>query len=434
MPRVDLAAPSADTVVGVVGLGYVGLPVAVAFGERFRTRGFDLRAGRVAALRAGVDANGEIDAEQLARATRLTFTADPDDLRGSDVFVVAVPTPVDAGKRPDLTALEAACRLVGGLLRRGAVVVFESTVFPGATEEVCVPILEARSGLRGDRDFHVGYSPERINPGDPARAIGRVVKVTAAATPAAADFVDALYARIVPAGTHRAPDIRTAEAAKVIENVQRDINIALVNEFAMIFHRLGLDTEAVLAAAGTKWNFLRFQPGLVGGHCIGVDPYFLTAKAEAVGHKADLVLAGRRLNDSMARYVAERVLRLMEDAGIAPGAARVLVLGFAFKENCADVRNTKVADLAAALRARCAGVDVYDPRVGAADRAAHGLVEAPPKAAYDALVLAVAHREFQRLGATGVRAFGKPGSGGKRGNVLFDVKRVLPAAAVDGRL
>ena len=428
MAAAALAAPSADTVVGVIGLGYVGLPVAVAFGEHFPTRGFDLRAERVAALRSGVDENGEMDAGRLARAARLTFTAHPSDLRGCDVFVVAVPTPVDSGNRPDLNALEAACALVGGVLRRGAVVVFESTVFPGATDEVCAPLLEQKSGLRRDRDFHVGYSPERINPGDPDHALERVVKITAGATPAAADFVDALYARIVPAGTHRAPDIRTAEAAKVIENVQRDLNIALVNEFAMIFHRLGLDTEAVLAAASTKWNFLPFQPGLVGGHCIGVDPYFLTAKAKAAGHKAHLVLAGRRLNDSMAGYVAERVLGLMEGAGIAPGAARVLVLGFAFKENCSDVRNTKVADLAAALRQRCAGVDVFDPRVSAVDRAAHGLIDAPREGSYDALVLAVAHRQFRCLGAAGVRAFGKPGS------VLFDLKRVLPAAAVDGRL
>ena len=419
----------ADTVVAVIGLGYVGLPLAVAFGREFETRGFDVNERRVDELTRGVDASGESAAETLAGATRLRFTARAEELRGADVFLIAVPTPVDEGKRPDLQALREASRVVGGLIRPGAVVVVESTVFPGATEEVCVPLLEAASGLRCDRDFFVGYSPERINPGDKQHGFADVVKVTAGSTPATADFVDALYVRVVPAGTHRAPDIRTAEAAKAIENVQRDLNIALVNEFAMIFDRLGLDTEAVLRAAGSKWNFLDFQPGLVGGHCIGVDPYYLASKAQEAGCEPELMLAGRRVNDRMAGYVAQRVLHLMATAGIEPADARVLVLGLAYKENCADVRNTKVADLLAALRAECDRVDVFDPCVAAAAGADYGLVETPPAGAYDAVVLAVAHDCFRRLGATRIRAFGKRGA-----SVVFDVKRLLPAAAVDGRL
>ena len=428
----------ADTVVGVLGLGYVGLPLAVAFGRIFETYGFDVNERRVDELKRGVDTSGEVDAEQLASAKRLRLRARADDLRGSDVFLLAVPTPVDQRKRPDLTALREASRLVGGLLRPGAVVVVESTVFPGATEEVCVPLIEAASGLRCDRDFFVGYSPERINPGDPQHRFADVVKVTAGSTPAAAEFVDALYARVVAAGTHRAPDIRTAEAAKAIENVQRDLNIALVNEFAMIFDRLGLDTEAVLRAAATKWNFLAFQPGLVGGHCIGVDPYYLTSKAREVGYDPELVSAGRRVNDRMAGYVAHRVLRAMAAANIDHKDARVLVLGFAYKENCADVRNTKVADLRAALRAECAAVDVFDPCVSAADSAHHGLIDAPADGAYDAVVIAVAHDCFRRLGAARIRAFGKPATRQRgvpgHGSVVFDVKRLLPADAVDGRL
>ena len=419
----------ADTVVAVIGLGYVGLPLAVAFGREFETRGFDVNERRVDELKRGVDASGESAAETLAGAPRLRFTARAEDLRGADVFLIAVPTPVDERKRPDLQALHEASRLVGELIQPGAVVVVESTVFPGATEEVCVPLLEAASGLRCGDGFFVGYSPERINPGDKQHGFADVVKVTAGSTPATADFVDALYARVVPAGTHRAPDIRTAEAAKAIENVQRDLNIALVNEFAMIFDRLGLDTEAVLRAAGSKWNFHDFQPGLVGGHCIGVDPYYLASKAQEAGCEPELMLAGRRVNDRMAAYVAERVLRSMAAAGIDSAGARVLILGLAYKENCADVRNTKVADLLAVLRAKCDRVDVFDPCVSTADGAGYGLIEAPPAGAYDAVVLAVAHDCFRRLGAAHIRAFGK-----RDASVVFDVKRLLPAAAVDGRL
>ena len=429
MPPPDTAALpllTDDLTVCVLGLGYVGLPLALAFAARFDVCGYDIDAQRVAALRRGIDPAGEATAEDFAGARRLRLSDDAADLAGADVFVVAVPTPIDAAKRPDLRQLEAASRLVGGAIKRGSVVVFESTVFPGATEEVCVPLVEAASGLACNRDFFAGYSPERINPGDRRHRLQDVVKVTAGSTPSAARFVDALYAEVVPAGTHPAPDIRTAEAAKVIENVQRDLNIALVNEFAMIFHRMGLDTEAVLAAAGSKWNFLPFQPGLVGGHCIGVDPYYLTAKAEEVGHRADLVLAGRGINDAMPGYVAERVLALMADAGIDAAGARILVLGFAFKENCADVRNSQVVVLAAALAAPGAAVDVFDPCVEQAGDLP--LVAQPKAGSYDAIVLAVAHDAFRELGAARIRAFGKPR------HVLFDVKHLLPADAVDGRL
>ena len=420
------ALPTDETVVGVVGLGYVGLPVAVAFGGRFETRGFDVNKQRVRELRRGKDATRELTAAEIADAARLRFTDRLDDLGGSDVFVVSVPTPVDADKRPDLAALETASRMVGSVIAAGNVAVFESTVYPGATEEVCVPLIEAESGLVCNRDFFVGYSPERINPGDRRRRLADIVKVTAGSTPAAAAFVDALYACIVAAGTHRAADIRTAEAAKVIENVQRDLNIALVNEFAMIFNRLELDTQAVLAAAGSKWNFLPFRPGLVGGHCIGVDPYYLTSKAAEAGHHPELVLAGRRINDAMAGYVAERVVALMRERDIATAGARVLVMGLAFKENCPDVRNTKVMDLVAALGERGAETHVYDPWVTAAQGVT--LVDAPQAGGYDAIVLAVAHDLFRDLGAQRVRAFGKERC------VVFDVKHVLPKDAVDGRL
>ena len=422
--------PDGDTVVGVVGLGYVGLPLAIAFGKRFETRGFDIDALRVADLANGLDATREIAANEFAAAARLSFTADAADLKGCDVFVVAVPTPVDENKRPDLRALKAASRLVGRVIEAGNVAVFESTVYPGATEEVCVPLIEAESGLRCNRDFAVGYSPERINPGDKARRLPDIVKLTAGSTPAALAIVDALYAAIIDAGTVPVADIRTAEAAKVIENTQRDLNIALVNELAMIFDRLGLDTQAVLEAAGTKWNFLPFRPGLVGGHCLGVDPYYLAAKAEQVGQPAELVLNARRINDGMGRYVAERVANLMDANGIALAGSRILVLGYTFKENCADVRNTKVADIVAGLQARGATVDVMDPWVDAAAAPEITLVTEPAPGTYDALVIAVAHDAFRTLGADGIRAFGKP----PPRSVVFDVKHLLPATAVDGRL
>lgn len=420
------AAPAADTVVGVVGLGYVGLPLAVALGRHFETRAFDVDAKRIDELRSGRDGTGEVDAEELAEATGLAFAERLGELEGCNVYIVAVPTPIDADKKPDLQALRCASSMVGSLVEPGDVVVFESTVYPGATEEECAPLIAAASGLRLNEGFYVGYSPERVNPGDRRHRLGDIVKVTAGSTPAAAAFVDALYERIVPAGTYPAPDIRTAEAAKVIENVQRDLNIALVNELAQIFHRLQLDTEAVLRAAGSKWNFLPFRPGLVGGHCIGVDPYYLTAKASAAGHSPELILAGRRVNDDMAHYVAERVASLLAGAGIATAGARVLVLGFAFKENCPDIRNTKVADLVRSLDAWGALVDVYDPLV--VESGCLPLIAKPRNGAYDAIVLAVAHDVFKEMGAERIRAFGKTRS------VVFDVKHMLPAGAVDGRL
>ena len=426
-PTFALGAPNDDTVVGVLGLGYVGLPLAVEFGKRFATRGFDVDACRIAELRARRDASGELGAAEIAAATRLEFCDRIDALHGCDVFVVTVPTPIDERKRPDLAAFEEASRLVGQLIRRGNVVIFESTVFPGATEEIAVPLVASASGLAFNRDFFAGYSPERINPGDQRHRLADVVKITAGSTPEAAAFVGALYRRIVAAGTHPVADIRTAEAAKVIENIQRDLNIALVNEFAMIFDRLGLDTEAVLQAAGSKWNFHAYRPGLVGGHCIGVDPYYLAAKAEEAGFHPELLLAGRGVNDAMPRYVANRLLELMANAGIEAAGARVLVLGLAFKENCADVRNTKVVEVVETLRQHGAQVDVFDPCVNPAT-VAEELLDKPPEGAYDGLLLAVAHDVFRDLGAARIRAFGKPHS------VLFDVKHLLPADAVDGRL
>ena len=426
-PLASPGDPGEDTVVGVLGLGYVGLPLAVEFGKRFATRGFDPDSRRIAELEAGRDATRELAEAEIAAATRLVFRKRIDALRGCDVFVVAVPTPIDAEKRPDLSALQDASRLVGQVIQRGNVVIFESTVYPGATEEVAVPLVEAESGLVCNRDFFAGYSPERINPGDKEHRLPDVVKITAGSTPETAAFVDALYRRIVAAGTHSAPDIRTAEAAKVIENIQRDLNIALVNEFAMIFNRLGLNTEAVLQAAGSKWNFQAFRPGLVGGHCIGVDPYYLAAKAQAAGCNPELLLAGRRINDGMPRYVAERLEEQMAKASIAVAGARILVMGLAFKENCADVRNTKVADVIGALRERGASVDVFDPCVDA-DSVDETLLARPAPGIYDAVLVAVAHDAFRELGAARIRAFGKPRS------VVFDVKHLLPADAVDGRL
>ncbi len=420
--------PDDGTVVGVLGLGYVGLPLAIEFGKQFETRGFDVDARRLAELVEGIDITREVEAAEFARADRLTFTGELADLKGSDVFVVAVPTPIDDRKRPDLTDLEVACRQVGRIIEPGNVVVFESTVFPGATEEVCVPLVEAESGLRLNQDFFAGYSPERINPGDRKRRLPDIVKVTAGSTPQTLAFVDALYARIVPAGTYPVADIRIAEAAKAVENTQRDLNIALVNEFAMIFERLGLDTEAVLQAAGTKWNFLPFRPGLVGGHCLGTDPYYLARKAEEVGHRPELILAGRGINEAMASYIADRVVGLMAKSRIPAADSRILVLGMTFKENCPDVRNTKVADLAASLQARGTVVDIFDPWVAKTDAGDLSLVDEPAQGAYDAVVVAVAHDIFRALGSERIRAFGKQPS------VVFDVKHLLPASATDGRL
>ncbi len=424
--------PSPDALrIAVIGLGYVGLPLAVGFGRKLPTLGFDINAARIGELRQQRDHTLETTPEELAGATQLAFSDDPSDLARCNVFIVTVPTPIDRAKRPDLGPLKAASRTVGEAISRGEVVIFESTVYPGATEEVCVPIIERTSGLKFNRDFYAGYSPERINPGDKQHKLDTILKVTSGSTPEVADFVDALYRRVVSAGTHKASSIKVAEAAKVIENTQRDLNIALINELAVIFHRLGIDTLDVLEAAGTKWNFLPFRPGLVGGHCIGVDPYYLTHKAQEIGHHPEVILSGRRINDSMGRHVAERVIRLMLEKRIHVAGAKVLVLGLAFKENCPDLRNTRVIDIIDEFRACHADIDVCDPWVDAAEaRREYGvdLVSEPRPGSYDAMVLAVAHRQFTEMGAAALRALGKPDC------VLFDVKDVLPRDAVDDRL
>jgi UDP-N-acetyl-D-galactosamine dehydrogenase len=421
----------ADTRIAVVGLGYVGLPLAVEFGKQYDTIGFDINAGRVAELKAGRDATLEVDAAELAGSTRLRFTADLEAIRACQVYIVTVPTPIDSAKRPDLTPLIKASEALGQVLKRGDVVVYESTVYPGCTEEVCVPILERVSGLAFNRDFHAGYSPERINPGDKQHRVTSILKVTSGSTPEAAAFVDRLYASIIAAGTHRASSIKVAEAAKVIENTQRDLNIALVNDLAILFNKLGIDTLEVLEAAGTKWNFLPFRPGLVGGHCISVDPYYLTHKAQEVGHHPQVILAGRRTNDGMGAYVADQVIKLMVRRGINPVRAHVLVLGLAFKENCPDLRNTRVVDIIEALEGYNVQVDVHDPWVDATEaREEYGIspIGTIEHGAYDAIVVAVGHKQFAGWGAEGIRAFGKPRS------VVYDVKYVLPRDAVDGRL
>jgi UDP-N-acetyl-D-galactosamine dehydrogenase len=367
----------------------------------------------------------------LQSSAQLKVASDPAQLQGCNVFIATVPTPIDEFKRPDLRPLESASATIGRAIRAGGIAIFESTVYPGATEEICVPIIERTSGLTHNVDFYTGYSPERINPGDSQHKLEGIVKVTAGSTPAAADLVDALYGSIVTAGTHRASSMRVAEMAKVIENTQRDLNIALVNEVALICHKLGIDTQEVLAAAGTKWNFLPFRPGLVGGHCIGVDPYYLTHKAQQIGYHPDVILSGRRINDSMGAHVAQRVIRLMTRRRVHAAQARVLILGLAFKENCPDLRNTRVIDVVREFNHYDANVDVFDPWVDAAQaQREYGLqmlTELTP-GSYDAIILAVAHRQFLELGAAGIRALGKPGC------VVFDVKQVLPKEAVDDRL
>ena len=417
--------------VAVVGLGYVGLPLAVEFGKRFETIGFDVKPERVAQLRAGRDTTLEVTREELKSAGQLTFTTELADLKRCRVFVVTVPTPIDGYKRPDLTPLVRASESVGRVMRKGSVVIYESTVYPGCTEEVCVPILERESGLKFNEDFFAGYSPERINPGDKEHRLTTIRKVTSGSTPEVAEFVDKLYSSIVKAGTHPASSIKVAEAAKVIENTQRDINIALINELALIFNRLGIDTEEVLAAAGSKWNFLPFKPGLVGGHCIGVDPYYLTHKAQEIGYHPEMILAGRRLNDNMGLYVASQIMQRMAAKRIHVKGARVLVLGITFKENCPDVRNSKVVDVVHELAKQGARVDIYDPWADAAEfRHEYSLKltrDLKPHQ-YDAAVLAVAHREFRELGVRGVRRLCR------RPHVLYDIKHLFPAAEVDGRL
>lgn len=410
--------------IAVIGLGYVGLPLAVEFGKSMPVVGFDINAQRIAALRAGHDSTLEVSDTELVEAPHLSYTSDVADIAACNVYIVTVPTPIDAHKRPDLTPLIKASEAIGKVLKRGDVVIYESTVYPGATEEDCVPVLERVSGLIFNTDFFAGYSPERINPGDKQHRLPTIVKVTSGSTPEVADFVDALYATVVTAGTHKAPSIRVAEAAKVIENTQRDLNIALVNELAVIFNKMGIDTEAVLQAAGTKWNFLPFRPGLVGGHCIGVDPYYLTHKAEAIGYHPQIILAGRRLNDGMGAHVAAQLVKEMLRRRIHVNGARVLVMGLTFKENCPDLRNTRVVDVIAELREYGVAVDVHDPWVDPAE-AEHGYglqpVSRPEAGAYDGIVLAVAHHQFREMDAEGLRRFGKPE------HVLYDLKYVLSA-------
>ncbi|MBS9404077.1 Vi polysaccharide biosynthesis UDP-N-acetylglucosamine C-6 dehydrogenase TviB [Halomonas sp. TRM85114] len=424
--------PSMDNVrLGVIGLGYVGLPLAVEFGKGLPTVGFDINSKRITALRDGIDHTLEVEPELLAEATQLRFESDLEALRDCNVYIVTVPTPIDASRRPDLTPLIKASETLGQVVAHGDVVIYESTVYPGATEETCLPVIERVSGLTYNHDFFAGYSPERINPGDKEHRVTTIKKVTSGSTPEVAQFVDALYRRVITAGTHLASSIAVAEAAKVIENTQRDINIALVNELAVIFNRLGIDTEEVLEAAGTKWNFLPFRPGLVGGHCIGVDPYYLTHRAEQVGYHPEMILAGRRLNDGMGAYVAGQLIKQLIKRRIHVQGARVLVMGLTFKENCPDLRNTRVVDILRELADYNVAVDVFDPQVDKAEaEAEYGIrpVEQPEPGAYDAMILAVAHREFRELGAEGIRPWGKPE------HVLYDLKYMLPKEAVDLRL
>ena len=431
----DGVATRADLVagrqVGVIGLGYVGLPLAVAFGAQFSTVGLDEKAARIEELQSGLDHTGEVDSVELAQAQQLSFVTDPDELAKCDFYVIAVPTPVDEHKVPDLSPVVNATRSVGNVLKKGDIVVYESTVYPGATEEVCVPLLEKLSGLTFNRDFFCGYSPERMNPGDKEHRLQTIQKVVSGSTPEALDIIDGMYSAIVPAGTFRAASIKVAEAAKVIENTQRDVNIALINELAVLFDRMGIDTQSVLAAASTKWNFLRFKPGLVGGHCIGVDPYYLTYKAQALGYTPQVILAGRRINDSMGEYVAYRTLKLMALKGMTIAGSKVLILGFTFKENCPDVRNTRVIDIVNELRSLGCMVDVFDPIADVNDaRGLYGieLAEHPVQGSYDTVILAVAHDVFTEGQTPHPRWYGKDVC------VVFDVKGVLPPETVDGRL
>jgi len=417
--------------IGIVGLGYVGLPLAVEFGKKYPVVGFDINTTRLVELSKGNDSTLEVEDQELAEAKHLTYSSSLDDLKACNVFIVTVPTPINQHKQPDLTPLIKASETIGKVLKQGDIVIYESTVYPGATEEECVPVLERVSGLTFNKDFFCGYSPERINPGDKEHRVTTILKVTSGSTPEVAETVDQLYRSIITAGTHKASSIKIAEAAKVIENTQRDVNIGLINELALIFNKLGIDTEEVLKAAGTKWNFLPFRPGLVGGHCIGVDPYYLTYKAQSVGYHPEIILAGRRLNDGMGAFVASHLVKAMLKKCIQVEGSRVLVLGLTFKENCPDLRNTKVVDIIAELQDYGVSVDCYDPWINATEaQHEYGItpVSKPDAGAYDGIVLAVAHKEFAAMGAEKIRALGKPA------HVLYDLKYVLPASAADLRL
>jgi len=424
-------AHSEKITIGIIGLGYVGLPLAVEFGKQYTTIGFDLKTARIHELKSGVDSTREVEPKELQQAAHLSFTEDAARLHVCNYYIIAVPTPIDQSKRPNLRPLISASTIVGTYLSPGDIVIFESTVYPGATEEVCVPVLESQSNLRFNEDFYCGYSPERINPGDKEHRLTDIVKVTSGSTPEIAEKVDQLYRSIIQAGTYKASSIKVAEAAKVIENTQRDVNIALINELSLIFNKLGINTREVLQAAGTKWNFLPFTPGLVGGHCIGVDPYYLTHKAQEVGYHPNMILAGRRLNDDMGKYIASQVIKLMLQKHIEVSQGRILVMGLTFKENCPDLRNTKVIDIIAEFQDYGVAVDVYDPWV-APDEALNeygiAITAAPEENSYDALVLAVAHEEFCAMTLADIKKYLKEKS------VIFDVKNILPTAEIDGTL
>lgn len=415
----------------IIGLGYVGLPLAVEFGKKIDTIGFDINLQRVDALRQGIDSTLELSAEELKEPKSLSYTTNEADIKGCDIYIVTVPTPINSSHQPDLTPLEKASALLGRVIKKNSIVIYESTVYPGCTEEVCIPIIEQVSGLKFNQDFFAGYSPERINPGDKQRRVHNIIKITSGSTPEVAEYVDQLYRKIVVVGTHKAGSIKVAEAAKVIENTQRDLNIALVNELALIFHRIGIDTLEVLEAAGTKWNFLPFRPGLVGGHCISVDPYYLTHKAQQVGYYPEVILSGRRVNNAMGSFVADSVVKMMTKRKSQVVDARVLIMGLTFKENCPDLRNTGVIDIIEEMKTYNTLVDIYDPWADPAE--AHHeygleLISTPEKNTYDAIIICVAHNQFKELGAQGIRALGKTN------HVLFDVKHVLPKSDVDARL
>ncbi|MDA3557393.1 Vi polysaccharide biosynthesis UDP-N-acetylglucosamine C-6 dehydrogenase TviB [Acinetobacter sp. AOR15_HL] len=421
----------ADLRIAIIGLGYVGLPLAVEFGKKVPVVGFDIYQKRISELKNGQDHTLEVSPEELKQAAQLSYTASLEDLKDCNFFIVTVPTPIDDYKQPDLTPLVKASTSIGKILKKGDIVVYESTVYPGATEEVCIPVLEEISGLTFNQDFFAGYSPERINPGDKLHRVTNILKITSGSTPEIADYVDEVYNLIIEAGTHKAASIKVAEAAKVIENTQRDVNIALINELALIFNKLGIDTEEVLKAAGTKWNFLPFRPGLVGGHCIGVDPYYLTHKAQAIGYHPEIILAGRRLNDSMGAYVVTQLVKGMIKKKIQVEGAKVLVLGLSFKENCPDIRNTKIIDIVKELQEYHVDVDVYDPWIDSEEtQHEYGItpVSQPTAGQYDAVILAVAHNEFKEMGIEAIRSLGKTS------HVLYDLKYVLAQSESDIRL
>lgn len=421
----------ADLKIAIIGLGYVGLPLAVEFGKKVPVVGFDIHQARITELLSGKDHTLEVSPDELAQASQLTYSANLADLESCNFYIVTVPTPIDEFKQPDLTPLIKASQSIGQVLKSGNIVVYESTVYPGATEEACIPVLEKVSGLTFNQDFFAGYSPERINPGDKLHRVTNILKITAGSTPETADFVDEVYNLIIEAGTHKAPSIKVAEAAKVIENTQRDVNIALINELALIFNKMGIDTEDVLKAAGTKWNFLPFRPGLVGGHCIGVDPYYLTHKAQSIGYHPEIILAGRRLNDGMGAYVVTQLVKSMVKKKIQVEGAKVLVLGLSFKENCPDIRNTRIIDIVKELKEYHIDVDVYDPWVSPIEaESEYGITPVPTLNAqtYDAVILAVAHQQFKGMGADAIRALGK------ESHVLYDLKYVLDQSESDLRL